>query len=184
MTVSGSASDTGSGVDNVDVRVRRADGKYWNGTIWTGVEAWLPVDTHASDWSTWSLAWTPDVLTAASPQPITISARATDRSGRVSSRSAQSAWSSTVLLDGGAAFTEQNPIPVEVDGIRQSAHPLQGGRRGGWSGLDAYARSTTVSVPAEGARTVSCDFSFDGGVQVWSSASDSITLDTEDPSWR
>ena len=165
VSVSGTASDTGSGVDSVDIRVRRADGLCWNGVSWTSVDTWLPVGTHAPDWSTWSHIWTPDDLTAASPQPITISARATDRSGRVSSRSAQSAWSSAILLDGGAAFTEQNPIPVEVTAsgspdIRFKVDGVADGR--GWM---PYAHSTTVSVPAEGAHTVVCEFSFDNGAR-------------------
>lgn len=80
VTVSGVASDTGIGVAAVDVRIRRADGRFYNGSGWVSAETWLEAST-TDDWRTWTYTWTPDAATVASKMQVTVTAAAYDGAG-------------------------------------------------------------------------------------------------------
>ena len=73
--ISGTASDTGTGVLKVEVRIQRANGNYWNGTTWV-------VDPTGNQWklATGTTAWS---YPFSSPETshLTISVRATDGMG-------------------------------------------------------------------------------------------------------
>lgn len=79
VAVRGTASDAGSGVSDVDVRVRRGD-QYWTGVSWQGTEVWLPATISGG---TWAYNWVPDVSALLGDAPVTISARAVDRAGGI-----------------------------------------------------------------------------------------------------
>jgi len=81
VLVSGSSADAGVGVANVDVRIRRADGKYFNGSTWVTGETWLPASS-SDGWKTWSRTWTPTQETVSVGQAW-IKARAIDGMGNV-----------------------------------------------------------------------------------------------------
>ena len=75
--ITGSASDSLSGVEYVQITVRRtADGLYYNGTSWSSAPTWLA----AAGTSSWSYAFAPGVNTT-----YTINSRAVDRAGNVQS---------------------------------------------------------------------------------------------------
>ena len=75
--ISGSASDSLSGVDYVQITVRRtSDGLYYNGSSWSSAPTWLT----AAGASSWSYAFAPSVNTT-----YTINSRAVDKAGNVQS---------------------------------------------------------------------------------------------------
>jgi len=182
VSITGTAADAGSGVESVDVLIQRADGKCWSGSVWTDLPTWMPAQSDGADWSTWSIEWTPDVLTVASPMPVSVTSRATDNSGRITDKKVQSRWVATSLLDGGAAFTGQNPVPVDVMATGSPTVRFKVGQEIDSRGWMPYVASTEVPVPSgDGLKTVDCQLSFDGGATVWRTASDDITLDTTNP---
>jgi len=73
--ISGTASDSGSGVALVEVTLRRSDGRYFNGASWQTQTAWLTANGTAS----WTYDFTPGQDT------YTVQSRATDGVGRVQS---------------------------------------------------------------------------------------------------
>jgi hypothetical protein len=75
--ISGSASDGLSGVDYVQITLRRtSDGLYYNGSSWSSAPTWLT----AAGTSSWSYAFAPSVNTT-----YTINSRAVDKAGNVQS---------------------------------------------------------------------------------------------------
>ncbi len=80
VPLSGTATDTGVGVASVDVRIRRADGRCWNGVSWSTSDVWLPAST-TDGWRTWTYSWTPDAATVAGRMSVSITAVATDGCG-------------------------------------------------------------------------------------------------------
>lgn len=57
LSIEGTATDgVGVGAGSVDVRVRRSDGKYFNGSGWQSTEAWLRASTP-DWWDHWSYVW-------------------------------------------------------------------------------------------------------------------------------
>ncbi|MBA4370816.1 MAG: hypothetical protein C0418_04480 [Coriobacteriaceae bacterium] len=56
-SINGTATDgRGVGVADVDVRIRRNTGEYWNGTAWVSGETWLQAQT-VDGWDHWAYAW-------------------------------------------------------------------------------------------------------------------------------
>lgn len=83
ITVSGTASDVGVGVASVEISIRGADGRFFDGSQWvTGGERWLTAST-TNGWMNWSRVLTPDAATAATGQSW-IRVRALDGLGNVS----------------------------------------------------------------------------------------------------
>jgi len=80
--VSGTATDTGVGVASVDVAVRRDGADYWDGTTWTPTIAWNSASVSATS-SAWSWTWALDP-NQHGEHAYSVSARATDGSGRAS----------------------------------------------------------------------------------------------------
>ncbi|TLM98293.1 MAG: hypothetical protein FDZ75_02670, partial [Actinobacteria bacterium] len=116
VTVSGTSSDSGSGVSSAQVRVRRADGRSWDGSAWVAGDAWLTAMTSDAN-ATWSLTWTPDADVKASGQIVTISARATDAAGLVANATDVASGvlsGQSVTLAGGAATTSQTSVTAAV----------------------------------------------------------------------
>lgn len=107
VKIEGMASDSGAGVKAVDIAIRRADGRYWNGWAWTTTSTWLAVDTHTSNWSTWSKTWTPDSEVRSSGEVVSVTSRATDWSGRTSTQTSLSAGTLT-----GSALTASRSASV------------------------------------------------------------------------
>jgi len=78
--ITGTASDTGSGVASANLTIMREDSQYWTGTTW-GAETWLDA-TSTDDWATWSYdttAGTP--VTFEDGKSYTVTAMATDGVG-------------------------------------------------------------------------------------------------------
>lgn len=48
--VRGTASDALTGISNVEITIRRADGLYWNGTTWVSSPFWLSVTSPGTTW--------------------------------------------------------------------------------------------------------------------------------------
>jgi hypothetical protein len=102
-SISGTASDSFSGVVQVAIEIKRnSDNKYWDGDSWEGSSAWI----NATGTNTWSYTFGSDNLT--SDVNYTIYTRATDDAGNI-----QSSF-------GSASFTYDNTAPSSVivyDGI-------------------------------------------------------------------
>ncbi|GAB4279317.1 MAG: hypothetical protein Kow0056_12330 [Coriobacteriia bacterium] len=91
-TISGTASDSGSGVASVEVRIQRAsDSWYWNGgtSSWQSGEVWNSA-AGTTNW-TYNFAWG-----SADGERITVTARATDNVGLTGTDATPS---SNVVLD-------------------------------------------------------------------------------------
>jgi hypothetical protein len=73
--INGTASDTGTGVLKVEVRIQRANGQYWNGSTWV-------TDPTGNQWqlATGTTAWSYP-LSSPETSDLIISARATDGMG-------------------------------------------------------------------------------------------------------
>ena len=85
VVVSGTANDgvgdsPGVGVERVEVRIKRADGRSWNGVSWVNGDAWVRAST-ANGWKNWTYSWTPDATILAAPAIVSVTARATDGNG-------------------------------------------------------------------------------------------------------
>ena len=91
VIISGTAHDgvgdsPGVGVERVEVRIKRADGRSWNGVSWVSSDAWIRTST-ANGWKDWTYSWTPDPVFLAAPSQVSLTARATDGIGlQMSSR--------------------------------------------------------------------------------------------------
>ncbi len=98
VPLSGTATDTGVGVAAVEVRIRRADGKYWNGVTWSDTQTWLTANS-TDGWLTWTYPWTPDAATVASRMAVSITVIATDGCGNRSvSRTVSSAGKTAAVV--------------------------------------------------------------------------------------
>ncbi len=103
-TITGTASDAGSGVSLVDITLRRqSDGKYYNGTSWQQTPVWLA----AAGTTSWSYVITPQ------DGIYTVQSRATDGLGHQQTTYGQSSFSydpvppqSSVMTAG--CFTQSN----------------------------------------------------------------------------
>lgn len=85
VVVSGTANDgvgdsPGVGVERVEIRIKRADGRSWNGVSWVTGDAWVRAST-ANGWKNWTYSWTPDSTILAAPAIVSVTARATDGIG-------------------------------------------------------------------------------------------------------
>lgn len=85
VVVSGTANDgvgdsPGVGVERVEVRIKRADGRSWNGVSWVNGDAWVRAST-ANGWKNWTYSWTPEAAILAAPAIVSVTARATDGIG-------------------------------------------------------------------------------------------------------
>lgn len=76
VSVAGTASDLGVGVAGAEVSIRRADGRYFDGSSWVTSERWLTA-ASSNGGRNWTYAWTPDSTTVAGGQ-VWIRARAMD----------------------------------------------------------------------------------------------------------
>jgi len=184
VNIAGTASDAGGGVSAVGVRVHRGDGLNWNGTSWVPADVWLPA-ASTNGFANWTAAFTPDAATQASGQSVTLTARATDTYGLTgSSAGVVSAVpvQASVTLAAGAAYTTS---PNVLASIATTGTPalmrwkVDNGAFGSWV---AFASSANVSLPpGDGNRTVTFEFSHDGGATIAASATDAITLHTSVP---
>lgn len=85
VVISGTANDgagdsPGVGVERVEVRIKRADGRSWNGISWVDGDAWVRTST-ADGWRNWAYSWSPDAAFLAAPSQVLLTARATDGIG-------------------------------------------------------------------------------------------------------
>lgn len=118
VPVSGTASDTGVGVAAVEVRIRRGDGKYWDGAGWAAGETWLTAAT-TDGWRTWRFSWSPDAETLALRVGVTLSVVAVDGCGnRSAARVATSA--------GKVAATVGTPTGVPSVAVRNRTYAVSG----------------------------------------------------------
>lgn len=184
VAISGTSTDTLSGVGKVEVRIARNDGFYWNGAAWVTAESWIPAQT-SNGWKQWSLTWVPDVTVRGSESIVSVTARATDSVGLASQTApvVSSKLEAAITLAEGAPVTSVPSVDVSVTapGASHMRWRVDGGTPSEWV---AYAPSTTIVLgEGEGPRAVSFDFAAgdDTGVVVVS-ASDDIVLDTEAPS--
>ena len=113
--------------------IRRSDGKCWSGSAWVDAEVWIPASSHAPDWSTWALSWTPDAGAIAAGLPVSITARSTDAAGHVDLT--DPVWSTSigaiVLAEGERTLLSTRPcsglrrgdplIRFKVDGVVDSS---------------------------------------------------------------
>lgn len=85
VAISGTADDgvgdsPGVGVERVEVLIKRADGRSWNGVSWVSDDAWIRTST-ADGWRNWTYSWTPDAVFMTAPSVVSVTARATDGIG-------------------------------------------------------------------------------------------------------
>ncbi|MDI6791472.1 MAG: Ig-like domain-containing protein, partial [bacterium] len=73
--VRGTAGDALTGISNVQITIRRADGLYWNDATWVSGQFWLPV---TSPGTTWYHTWP-----AIGNGTYTLQSRATDGAGNI-----------------------------------------------------------------------------------------------------
>jgi hypothetical protein len=178
VSITGTSGDA-AGVTSVLLRIRRADGKCWDGSAWTSGDIWRGV--HTTDgYANWDTNWTPSaVLTA-----VTLTAKATDSYGlqtltpMVASAGQASA---SVMIDGGAPTTTDATVQVSVN--------APGATHMRWSGDVVGAPANFVSVqpsvpvtltPADGSKTITFEFSTNGSTPDTSTSS-TILLHTSVP---
>ncbi len=85
LTISGVATDqAGVGVAKVEVRVQRRLGESWDGSAWVSSDVWLPAiqSNPANGWDAWN--WSDALTDFTTETSVTVSARATDGLGLVS----------------------------------------------------------------------------------------------------
>lgn len=190
VAISGTANDTtgltpGVGVRAVDVRIRRADGKSWNGIAWVDPETWVPATT-ANGWANWSYTWTPDASLLAAPQIVTITARATDGIGlsrQSTTVSSRVDVGTSVSIAEGAPYSTSTTVTVAVSA--PGATRMRWKVDGGSFPAEWVSIAETSSVPlgaGEGERAVTFEFDDDVPATVFTPASDTITVDTQAPS--
>ncbi|MDZ4168588.1 MAG: Ig-like domain-containing protein [Coriobacteriia bacterium] len=118
VSISGTATDVGVGVTGVDVRIRRADAKHWNGASWVSSETWLSATT-TDNWGTWSYEWMPDAATITSRMAVTVSVIALDGCGN---RSA----GKTVVSAGKVRAAVGTPGGVPSIAVRNRTYTVSG----------------------------------------------------------
>lgn len=181
--ITGTATDAGGSISAVDVLIRRADGLCWNGSGWVVAETWLAAST-ANAYAAWSYDWTPAAGDIAAGKIVTVSARAFDEYGLSSTTAGVSSAvpvSASIALAGGAPFSGSATIPVAISavGATHMRHSVDGGPASSWV---AFSSASTVTVsPADGVKTVTLEFSSDGGATAAATASDDIVLDGSAP---
>ncbi len=72
----GIATDSLSKVAWVHVRIRRTDGRYWNGSSWVTTQTWRRATLGSA--GSWSLPWTVDSAMVRSGMGVVVTAKATD----------------------------------------------------------------------------------------------------------
>lgn len=183
VTISGTSGDVGTGVSAVEVRIRRADGSSWNGVSWAASDAWVPASS-GDGWATWSYGWTPDSFTLAAGGIVTVTARATDGAGLMTSTTgvpSSPPISASVSVEGGAAYTTTALVTASISapGATVMRWRINGGSYTAWT---TYATSAPLDLGSgDGTKLVDFDFSADGGSTVAATASDSIVLHTSVP---
>lgn len=184
VNITGTASDTGGSVSAVEVRARRGDGLSWNGSAWVVGDTWLPATT-ANAYASWTASFTPDAALLASGQTVTLNARATDAVGLTGTSAGVTSGvpvQASVSLAAGATYTTSLSVPVSIATTGTPTHmrwKVDAGAFGSWV---AFTSTTNVTLPAgDGAKTVTFEFSADGGSTVAATASDAITLHTSIP---
>jgi len=183
VNITGTASDTGGSVSGVQVLVRRADGMSWNGSAWVAGDTWVTAATSNS-FATWNYSWTPDAGTIASGKIVTVSAKAADAAGLSSTTAGVSSGVPVVAsaaLAGGAVSTTSTIVPVAISASGANAVRWSGDVSAP-SGWQPYPNPVNVTLAdGDGPKTVTFEFSTDGGTTVSASTSDAITLHTSLP---
>lgn len=184
VNITGSAADAGVGVSKVQVRIRRADGYCWSGLAWVAADTWVDAST-SNGWSSWNYSWTPDDALITSGQIVTVNARSRDNAGAYSSL-AQATSSAPVagsvsLADGAPATTQQVvSAAISSQGATHARYSVNGGAYTAWA---PFSATTPVNLGSgDGTKTVTFQFSTDGGASISSIASDSILLHSSVPS--
>lgn len=183
VSISGDASDVGVGVTAVEYRVQRADGKFFTGAGWSTAETWLPAEWSGTQ-RRWAATWTPDAETVALGLMVTIRARATDGLGSVGFSNqvfSSVPFTASVSLAGGAAFTTTTTVSAALS-ASGATHMRWRVDSGPYTAWQPYATSTGVVLPSgDGTKTVTFEFSADGGLTTLGSASDDIVVHTSLP---
>ena len=148
--INGTASDTGTGVLKVEVRIQRANGQYWNGSTWV-------TDATGNKWNTASgtTAWSYTSLPAETSD-LTISVRATDGMGLQATTAVNSTGGA---VDGTPPTTTSDAkatYPTTGGTIKLTATDNAGGsgvastwyRLGGSGGYTQYSGSIAVPTTA------------------------------------
>jgi hypothetical protein len=183
VVISGNASDVGTGLDVVKIRIRQADGQCWTGSMWTAVDYWVAASS-ANGYSTWTYSWTPTVGDVAKGQIITVTPKAFDKaalSTTGNSVSSAAPAGASVSLEDGAPYTKQTQVSVAVSaaGAAYMQHSVDGGAFGPW-GPSASSDSVTIAA-VEGSHSVTYQFSSAPNGPSEASASDSIGFDSTAP---
>lgn len=182
MVISGSAADSGSGVRSVALRIRRSDGKHWNGLGWQTQEHWLT--TNSSDyWATWSYTWA-NPFQWVDGRLVSVTAKATDVAGLVTLSAPVTLGQpvpASLSLDGGAAYTTTSTVTAQVSAT-DATHMRWRVNAGAWSTAVPFATTATVNLGSvAGTKTVDFQFSMDAFQTVLSEVSRSILLHTSRP---
>ncbi len=141
LSVEGTATDgAGIGVANVEIRVRRADGTYWNGASWGSTVSWLPAKT-STGWDTWEATTTIDSIASVNGS-LTVTVRATDGMGQISETHVSSKLVPAFTLSRtGTIITAYNTNTTITGTIKASGLGLASGtvyvRRSGSTALTA-----------------------------------------------
>ncbi|MDD4179797.1 MAG: Ig-like domain-containing protein, partial [Candidatus Margulisbacteria bacterium] len=117
-SVTGTASDTLSGIQKVEVSIQRnSDNKYWaGGTTWQEAEKWLAVTLNADN--TWAYTLP---TTKVDSVTYTIKTKATDNAGNIQAAptTASFTWDTQpptgmIIIEGGAASTPTLAVTITV----------------------------------------------------------------------
>lgn len=183
VTVAGSATDAGGTIHSVDVLIRRADGRTWDGSSWAQGEIWTQATT-SDGYASWSLDWTPDDEIKNSDEFVTIEVKAVDAVGLqspVNAIESDAPVTASLSLAGGRAVTADTQIRASISATGSPTSmrfSVDADAPGSW--VD-FASTATVTIAAvEGTHSVRLDVSSDGGL-TFNSATDTIMLHTSLP---
>ena len=185
--IAGTASDAGGAVASVKVRIRRADGKTWNGSSFEAAENWLDVST-SDGFASWNYDWTPDGATITSGQLVSVTARATDIAGlqkQSVEHTSGAPAAAAVSIAGGATWASSPTVPVELS-YANLTHTRWSTNAGatwtGWTPIAGTKTVKTLTLPAgDGAKTVTFQFARSASGPALKTAADSIKLDDTNP---
>ena len=127
VNVAGTSSDTGLGVAQVQLRIKRSDAKYWDGDSWEAPARWLRASTSSS-WANWAYNWTDDGSSKPGTHTVEISVRAINGNGTVSAIvPVASAKSSTSVLPIVPSIVPYTGATVSAKVLSKTGQPILGG---------------------------------------------------------
>ncbi len=105
LHVEGTSSDTGLGIGQVQVLIRRSDGQYWDRNQWQPYARWQSATT-SDRWAHYAYDWTVDPTSEAGVHTVEVSVRAVNANGTTSAvKKLASAATPTTISSTSSNFT-------------------------------------------------------------------------------